>query len=387
MCSLRSVTSVAHGGGGVIHWLCRFPVLVAGPPFSVQRVEPVHAVALLHHFGDERFLAFLRNGIVRELVGEGRRNHQDAVQSATMMSPGCTVIPPQAMVMSVSHGMCRRPRTAGCRVGVVGGHVHCRHGGEVADTAVGDDGGGAADLGAEGQDVADGAGALFAARLHHQDLALVDGIDGLLLGVEAAAVGLGTVLAVGHGAGSGQAHDPLVRAGGGEAVDADVVQARACAGDRVAVQTLPASPSAPGSGRTTAAGSRRPRPARRPRGTRRPPPLQVIRSGPGTKVGERRRAFLYPVTRRPVVRLRQGADLNLEDVARLGDRRAGGGAGQDDVALLEGEQLGQRSATSRANGKSRSSVVSSWTSSPLCQVRIRRLAGSTASAAVPGLRG
>ena len=88
------------------------------------------------------------------------------------------------------------------------------HGGEVADAAVGDDGGGAADLGAEGQDVADGAGALFAAGLHDQDLALVDGVDGLLLGVEAAAVGLEEVLAVGHVAqGPGQAHDPL-RPGG-----------------------------------------------------------------------------------------------------------------------------------------------------------------------------
>ena len=104
----------------------------------------------------------------------------------------------------------------GVRVGVVGGHVHGGHGGEVADAAVGDDGRGAADLGAEGQDVADGAGALLAAGLHHEDLALVDGVDGLLLGVEAAAVGLEEVLAVGHVAqGPGQAHDPLLRPGGG----------------------------------------------------------------------------------------------------------------------------------------------------------------------------
>jgi hypothetical protein len=67
--------------------------------------------------------------------------------------------------------------------------------------------------------------ALLAARLHHQDLALVDRVDGLLLGVEAAAVGLEEVLAVGHVAqGPGQAHDPLLRTRGREAVDADVVQ-------------------------------------------------------------------------------------------------------------------------------------------------------------------
>ena len=74
--------------------------------------------------------------------------------------------------------------------------------------------GGAADLGAQGQDVADGARALLAAGLHHQDLALVDGVDGALLGVEAAAVGLEQVLAVGDVAQrAGQAHDPL-RPGG-----------------------------------------------------------------------------------------------------------------------------------------------------------------------------
>jgi hypothetical protein len=36
-----------------------------------------------------------------------------------------------------------------------------------------------------------------------------------------------------------------------------------------------------------------------------------------------------------------GGDLNFDDVARLGDGGAGRGAGEDDVALLEGEQLGQ----------------------------------------------
>ena len=34
-----------------------------------------------------------------------------------------------------------------------------------------------------------------------------------------------------------------------------------------------------------------------------------------------------------------GVHLHLDDVARLGHRGAGGGAGQDDIALFEGHQL------------------------------------------------
>ena len=170
------------------------------------------------------------------------------------------------------------------------------HGGEVADAAVGDDGRGAADLGAQGEDVADGAGALFAAGLHHQDLALVDGVDGALLGVEAAAVGLEEVLAVGDVAqGPGQADDragpggwscrpsmltlfrPRLRSWEDRVAVADALQLRL---------QLRGQDGAPAAGAAAQAG--------RFAGTVGLLPLQVIGLGPGAEVRERRRAFRHP---------------------------------------------------------------------------------------------
>ena len=79
--------------------------------------------------------------------------------SPTMTSPGCTVVPPQAIVTSTSHGTCLRPSTAGCAPG--GEHRDVERGDRVvvAHAAVGDDAGGAARLGAQGEDVAERAGA------------------------------------------------------------------------------------------------------------------------------------------------------------------------------------------------------------------------------------
>ena len=48
---------------------------------------------------------------------------------------------------------------------------------EVADAAVGDDAGRAAHLGAQGEDVAERAGALLAAGLDDEDLARADGVE------------------------------------------------------------------------------------------------------------------------------------------------------------------------------------------------------------------
>ena len=78
---------LAAGGRGscLRRWLSQSLALPASHSWyrarhcGVHRVEAVHAVALLHHLGDEGFLAFLRDGVVRELLGEGRRDHQDAV--------------------------------------------------------------------------------------------------------------------------------------------------------------------------------------------------------------------------------------------------------------------------------------------------------------------
>ena len=166
------------------------------------------------------------------------------------------------------------------------------HGGEVADAAVGDDGRRAADLGAQGQDVADGAGALLAAGLHHQDLALVDGVEGALLRVVAAAVGLEEVLAVGHVAqGPGRAHDPLVRAGGGRPSMLTLFRPRLRSWeDRVAVQTDSSLAFSSG-GQGTGADGGEPGGFTRAVGLL---PLEVIGLGPGAEVRERRRAFRPP---------------------------------------------------------------------------------------------
>ena len=108
--------------------------------------------------------------------------------------------------------------------------------------------------------------------------------------------------------------------------------------DRVAVQT--------DSSLAFSSGVRTPRRRLRPaasRGTIGFLPLQVIGLGPGAEVRERRRAFLHPGDQPAGAERRAagGVHLHLDDVARLGHRRPGGGAGEDDVALFEGEQLGQ----------------------------------------------
>ena len=108
--------------------------------------------------------------------------------------------------------------------------------------------------------------------------------------------------------------------------------------DRVAVQTLSSFAFSSGdrTGPTAAASA----PVRKPgrfAGTVGLLPLQVIGLGPGTKVRERRRAFLHPGDQPAGGEAAvSGADLNLDDVARLGHGGAGRGAGEDDVALLRG---------------------------------------------------
>src|SRR6478752_2700467 len=154
-----------------------FPLLEPGLPFGVHGVEAVNAVALLDHLEDEGFFLLLLDAVVHQFFGDGRGDHQDAVgighddvaglDRGTAAGDGDVRVPGD--VAAAQHG----------RVGIgeVGGHVQPRHGGVVADAAVGDDGRGAADLGTEGQDVAHGAGSLFTAGFHDQDFAFVHGVD------------------------------------------------------------------------------------------------------------------------------------------------------------------------------------------------------------------
>src|SRR4029453_3763220 len=67
-------------------------------------------------------------------------------------------------------------------------------------------------------------------------------------------------------------------------------------------------------------------------------PLGVISLGLGTKVRERRRTFRYFGGQAAAAEA-TATDLNLDDVTRFGDRCTGWGAGQDNVALFEREQL------------------------------------------------
>src|SRR5699024_8171775 len=91
---------------------------------------------------------------------------------------------------------------------------------EVAHAAVGHDGRRTASPGPQGEDVAEGAGGRVAAGLDHDDLALLDGVEGALLGVVAAAVRGEQVLAEGHEAQRlGGADDLAARDVRGDPVD------------------------------------------------------------------------------------------------------------------------------------------------------------------------
>ena len=91
------------------------PAGVLVGPAGAEGVEAVDALAGLHLLGDERLLALLVLGGFQDLDDEGAGGITTAPSSSpTMTSPTCTVAPPQAMVTLVSHGTCRRPRTAGC---------------------------------------------------------------------------------------------------------------------------------------------------------------------------------------------------------------------------------------------------------------------------------
>ena len=111
--------------------------------------------------------------------------------------------------------------------------------------------------------------------------------------------------------------------------------------DRVAVQTLSSFAFSSGAGQEPAPPAGAERRAPPPRGNRRLPRAAGRRSWAGRR--SPRTASCLPSTRvtsRPVVQV-SAADFNLDDVARRGDGGAGRGAGEDDVALFEGEQLGQ----------------------------------------------
>jgi len=64
--------------------------------------------------GDPGVLDLLRESVVGICSARAGGMTMTPSLSPTMMSPGCTVAPPQEMVMSESHGTCLRPRTEGC---------------------------------------------------------------------------------------------------------------------------------------------------------------------------------------------------------------------------------------------------------------------------------
>ena len=78
-----------------------FAGVVARAPLGVHREQAVDVMPLRDLLGDPGVLALLRDGLVGDLLDEGRRDHDDAVAVATMTSPGCTAAPPHAMVTSL----------------------------------------------------------------------------------------------------------------------------------------------------------------------------------------------------------------------------------------------------------------------------------------------
>ncbi len=148
--------------------------------------------------GDPGILVLLGEGRVGDLLGERGRDDDDAVGVAdddvARLHGGAAacdrhVDVPRDVPAAEHRGM---------RAGGVHRHPDGGHGVGVADAAVGDDPGGTAGVRAEGEDVAERAGSRLAARLDDDHLALADGVEGALLRVVAAAVGLEQVLAVRH---------------------------------------------------------------------------------------------------------------------------------------------------------------------------------------------
>ena len=110
--------------------------------------------------------------------------------------------------------------------GVVDGDLEAREGRAVADRAVGDDAGRAADLGAQREDVADRARGVLAAGLDDQHLTRADLLDGAFLGVHPGGVGDGQVLAQREVADRpGVAGHRCLRPGRAEPVQGEAVQA------------------------------------------------------------------------------------------------------------------------------------------------------------------
>ena len=221
----------------------------------------------------------------------------------------------------------------GVRGGVVGGDVQPRESRAVPDRAVGDDAGRAADLGAQPEDVADGAGRGVAAGLDDQHLARPDLLDRALLRVHPD-VHRGQVLAqrqVAHR--PGVSGHPQVGTGGaqpvqGEAVQAALAQQRGQRGGGHLAEPGEDLLRALRRGAAPAVGSRAHGIGGPGHGTERVE--GVIRLGHGA--AQSPRGLLRVFTR---------GDLDLHHVAGVHHGRARGRAGQDDVAGLQGGQPGQ----------------------------------------------
>ena len=268
----------------------------------------------------------------------------------------------------------------------------------VADAAVGDDAGRAARMGAQGEDVAEGAGAGLAARFDHDDLALADRVERALLRVVAAAVRCEEVLAAGDEAQRLRGADDLrARVHRPHAVDRHVVQAalaqlRRESGDRDAQELLAEF-------RSTAAAAEQ---DLRRRTTSRPAPLRsaarpAVRP-PRASPRPRRAGCRPPRAASPATRRRMPRPASRSSRAGRSSGRAAGsstststtspGTTTDEPAGVpvritspgSSVKCCERSATICARGKSRPAVVSSCARAPFTQVRTRSAVGSTARA-------
>src|SRR4051794_17182467 len=71
--ALSTAVSVTLGS------LPALPISKPGLPLLVHGVQTINTVAFLDHLEDERFFLFLLDAVVHQFLGDGRRDHQDAV--------------------------------------------------------------------------------------------------------------------------------------------------------------------------------------------------------------------------------------------------------------------------------------------------------------------
>ena len=341
----RRVAAESHGACSPLTPLFTEPLfaepgLVRFPPAFAERVQPVELRAGRDLGGDELFLPLLLAGRGEDLRRQAGREHDHAVVVADHQvarldrdaRAGHRDAPLPRDVPPAEHG--------GVDGRVIGGDIQLGQPGGVPDGAVRHDAGRAADLGPQGQDVADGPGRGLLAGVDHEHLTRPDLLDRLLLGVHPAAVRGEQVLTQRQVAqGPGEPGHPQARLGRAEAVHGQPVQ-----------PSLAQLGGQGGGGYLVEPGQQR-RGQDRGAGGRPGPVLLAVdaeRGVPGLvrhprHRAERRQGVLGLDDRAAQLSRRRipGGDLDLNQVARLHDRRPGRRPGQDDVSRFQGHQPGQ----------------------------------------------